>query len=251
MVKRGVLKKGEKYYVELPEEFSSVSEIELFPLKDGFYLLSFPLERKPSKDSGNKTLMDAEKAVLKKLTGIKFEKRTPENVNGVLTEGEKKVLMYLMKKKYVNEFKSRKYPKGVYNIADSVYPLLRGESPPKKEEKPQSDYRMSFIDLLKRDGYLVIPDSKKAYAFTEDAKKKKMQREFVGVRNFDGRFYVATRRFMTKAASLIRKKMKDEMDVPTLAEMCNLPVEGVRVIMNILANEGEVVEKRKDVFAVV
>jgi len=250
MVRRGVLKKGEKYYLELPNEFSSVNDVELFPLKEGYYLLSIPLERRTEK-TVKKQLMDAEKAVLKKLTGIKFEKRTPEYVNKMLTAGEKKVLGYLEKKGYVNQFKSKKYPNGVYNISDSVFPVLRGETTEVKKEEEQRQYSFSFIDVLKRDGYLVIPDSRKAYAFTEQVKKQKMNRDFVGVRGFDGKFYVATKRFFTKAVSAVKSKMKNEMDIVSLSGLCNIPADGLRVILNIMADEGEVVEKRNDVFVVV
>ncbi|MBI2079864.1 hypothetical protein HYT84_03795, partial [Candidatus Micrarchaeota archaeon] len=98
-----ILKKNDKCYVELPEEFMVVEELELTPAKDGIYLLTFekPTNSKKPEPPQKKELRieTPERAVLQKLISIKFEKRTPAFVTSTFSEAEKNLLKEQKKKK--------------------------------------------------------------------------------------------------------------------------------------------------------
>ena len=153
MVERIIKSKG-KAYLLLPSEFVQEEEIELFQLKEGYYLLSVPLHKKEvvkTKIEEKKELGEEEKRVLQKMLGIRFEGRTPPSIEKQLGEAEKIVLKNLLEKNIVNIFKSKKYPDGVYNIKDSVYGKLKGETKP--------------AQINTNADYFVIADQKEAYIF--------------------------------------------------------------------------------------
>src|SRR5512136_1479556 len=102
----------------------SSEEVEMFQLRDGFYLLSVPLGQGGPRPREGGGVTDQEKAVLKKLLSIQFQKRTPAYVGKALSEGEKAVLDGLEKRGFVNVFRGDKYKDGVYNISDNIYPVL-------------------------------------------------------------------------------------------------------------------------------
>jgi len=113
---------GSKKYLLLPEEISS-SQLEIFKLKDGFYLLTVPLERpKPEKEK----LSEEEKQLLINLSLIKFEKRTLANVKKLLSKKQLELLKNLIKRGYVSIFKKGKYKDvGVLNFSDKIFAMLK------------------------------------------------------------------------------------------------------------------------------
>ena len=74
-----ILKKDNKYYVELPDDLGNAGEVEIFALRNGFYLLSSPLEnvrlgaaRRSVQETSEAVVSEDEKQVLRKLIEIKF-----------------------------------------------------------------------------------------------------------------------------------------------------------------------------------
>jgi hypothetical protein len=145
----------------------------------------------------------------------------------------------------VNLFRGRKYPNGVYSIKDSVYPSTRKKEAvaEKKDDAPPSD---SFGVLTSR-GYVTISDKKDAYGLSQRPEMK--TGSILGVKGFDGKFYIVTKEYLSKAQAAVNKSLKEDMDVQSIAEAAKLEIEGCRAVLRIMAENGEILEKKRGVFS--
>lgn len=277
MARAKIIKKQGRCFVELPKEFLNNDEIEFFELREGYYLLSIPLpvpgvQKDKTQDSESKTRLEPtaeEIAVLRKLQTIKFSNRIPEYVNKVLTDPEKLLLKEMGKKGWVNVFQGRKYKNGVYNIADKVYPLLKTQDARPKTAHQQPETQDSGQEtrnrqraagnrsdtgnysLLLSQGYLIIRDQRDAKALSEKLKSEMKSGSVLGVKGFDGAFYVVTKDYFSKASKTILGALKEEADVQSITENCKLETDGVQAVLRHLAESGEVIEKKRGVYAAV
>jgi len=260
-----IIKKDGKNYIRLPDEFSEVGDAELFRLKDGYYLLSVPLgkpavkpEAKPKTTEGYQIPTEAEKNVLKHLLSIKFQNRTPEYVNKVLSEDEKKVIRELEEKKFINVFKGRKYPDGVYNINDKIYATLYGKKTVKQTVKeiekpavpPAKKEIGSPAEILERKGY-TVGSSKDLKEIIDKNKTAIKSGKIKGLKGFDGRFYIARMDYVSRMSPLVIKQLDQEREIGEIARNLNVEPDAVRTILHLLAEAGDVIEKRKGVYAAI
>src|SRR5512143_2977870 len=174
MAKIRIIKRQDKGYIELPPDLAQNEELELFQLKDGFYLLSVELKAAgPAEPALGKGISDQERAVLKKLLSIKFENRVPANVSRMLDEREKEVLKELERKGLVSVYKGKKYVDGVYSVKDSAYSLAQGAQVPEakapagrmpaQEPPPQGN----TLGVLNSRGFIIISDKREALMLSE------------------------------------------------------------------------------------
>jgi hypothetical protein len=243
MAKARVLKKNDKAYLELPGEVAAYTEMEVFQLKEGYYLLTVPLGKSPEKE---KKISESEKAVMKKLLSIRFEKRTPPYVAKVLSEEEKSILGSLIEKGHVNVFKGKKYMNGVYNIKDSIYPLLTGRGRPaaKKQEQPTDP-----ISILNSRGFLIMDDKDQALKLSRQLGEEIKKGSVRGVKGFDGRFYAVTSSYLSSAQEKILAVLKDAMDLDSIATATKLESGACVAVLKLMAEKGEIIEKKKGLFA--
>ncbi len=258
-----LIKKDGRIYVELPPEFAQESEVELFQLRDGYYLLSLPLSVKQTESMVQKTELTAvlrqnEKQLLEKLLLIRFNQRTPKHLDRLLTSEEKKLLKTLFERRYVSIFSSNKYPDGVYNISDKIYPLLRtslrssvGRTQAFQQLEATKAEEISddpFYNQLKKQGFAVLPE----YSHTSELLRKQVRAgDIIGVRSFDGKTYAVAREYFSRLANIIRSRLKKESGVEDIARLCKFPPDGCRAVLAIMAERGEVLERKKNVFALV
>lgn len=237
MAKRRILKKANKAYLELPAEMMDQDEVEVIRLQEGQYLLSVPQDSKVS---------DVEIAVLRKLLSIRFEKRTPAYVEKALTEAERLVLKGLERKGMVNVFTGKKYADGVYNIRDSVYPLLKGtkQEAPKEIEGPKDD----SPSLMNR-GFLTLKDKNEAFRLSQQLSAEMKRGDIIGIKGFDNRFYVVTKDYLARSQSAISAILKEGMDVQSIAQAARMDLEGCAAVLRLMAENGDIIEKKKGVFA--
>lgn len=269
-MKRLLIKKNGKTYVQLPAQFDIFDEIEIFQLRDNFWLISSPLEKnvqeKPiekyvpneiGKKIGKK-LSDDEKLVLRELLKIRFADRTPLKIEKLFSPEKQNLVRQLLKKGFVQIFYGRKYQKtGVYNIKDDIYPLIN-QSEPKEDKIVQKiasrtqSVPLTYSELLKI-GWLIISNPQNAELFSSELKKIGVAQNVKGVRAFDGRFYIATNKFLyftyEKIKSIMEKKT--EMHIEEIVAATNLEPESVLVVLNILAESGEITERKKGLFCLV
>ncbi len=261
MARVRILRRQNSGYIELPKEMLGYEELELFQLKDGYYLLSVPLgeaakEQKAAAGRGEAgVITPAERQVLKKLLSIRFEKRTPSYVAKELSEQELFVLRELERKGFVNVFTGQKYKDGVYNISDSIYPLLSqaGQKPAAgavPEAAPQQRYP-GVSSLLSTRGFIIINDKNEARSLSEQLTSEMKSGAVVGVKGFDGKFYAVTRAYFTKTQAAIAAVMKEPMDADSIAAAAKLEPEGCRAVLKLMAENGDLIEKKRGIFAAV
>lgn len=251
-----IIKKGSEAYLQLPSEFANSDELELFALRDGYYLLSVPLDNAGPKTQNSQPitqnqLSENEKLLLKNLLSIKFERRTPKNIDKMLEDNERTLLANLIKKEFVNVFKSKKYPDGVYNINDSVYPLLKNNNQTNKPTEQKNEQKNTVKISSPSAAYMIISDQKEAYAFSQEMKKSGRDKDFMCLRGFDDKFYAVNKKYFTANSENIKSALRNESNIAAIAKLCNIELEGCRALLNVLADRGDVIEKRKDTFVLV
>lgn len=257
MGKVKVIKKQERSFVELPASFSSFDEVEIFELRDGFFLISIPLEEvngaKPGEKHTDRPSND-EIVILKKLSSIKFNERTPENVDKLFNSQEKQLLERVLKKGFASLFKGRKYKNGVYSIPENVYPLLRGEKIEQKE-KPKAEKKESNQDpiksALRKNGYVIIKDQGEAKMLSERLKGEMKSKSIIGIKGFDDVFYLVTKEFIENKGSIVLEFLVKEADVKTIATNCKMETDEVHALLNHLAESGDIIEKKKGLYIAV
>ncbi len=264
MARVRILRRQNSGYIELPTEMLGYDELELFQLRDGYYLLSVPLgeaakgQKAPDRAGGSARsaggeITPAERQVLKTLLAIRFEKRTPPYVAKELSEQDMFVLRELERKGFVNVFKGQKYKDGVYNIRDSIYPLLSqaGQKPAAGAVTTATPSYPGVSHLLSTRGFIIINDKNEARSLSEQLASEMKSGAVVGVKGFDGKFYAVTRTYFTKAQAAIVAVMKEPMDADSVAAAAKLEPEGCRAVLRLMAENGDLIEKKRGIFAAV
>ncbi len=261
-MKTSLLKKDGKVYIQLPEEFLSLDSAEFFKLRDGYYLLTIPLES-TKKDEKQKlrdkfqVLSNEEKNVLRRLLSIKFHNRTPAYVEKILSQEEKNVLNELLDKNFINIFKSKKYPNGVYNINDKIYSVLYGKevsasqsSQPTPSVKKERENPQGSLALLESKGY-IIGTSKDLSEIGAKYKDEIKSGRIKGLKGFDGKFYIAKAEYVERLSPLIIKQLDREKSIEEIASNLHVESDAVRTVLHILAEAGDVIEKRRGIYAAI
>lgn len=253
MAKIRIIRRQDKGYIELPPDLARNDELELFQLKDGYYLLSVQLgAAQPQPPAGG--ISDQERAVLKKLLAIKFENRSPAQVSKALGEEELAVLGELERKGLVSVFKGRKYAEGVYSVKDSAYSLAQGMEAKVQAKAPQGEALQAqpqgnTLGMLNSRGYIIITDKREALMLSELLNGQMKSGAVVGVKGFDGKFYVVTREYFNSSQAKVAQVLKEEMDAPSVAVASKLDPEGCMAVLRLMAENGEIIEKKRGVFA--
>ena len=250
--REGILLSG-----RVPPELSSAQEMEIFPLRDGAYLLLLRglLPHAAADADGiargaGPQMSEKEKGVVRKLLSVRFEKRTPEEAGRLLSREEKEILAVLMKKGLVQVFHKGKYEKdGVYNVSDSAFNSVREPSPPSASQPPQAPDDVSFVANLEKSGWMVLEDENAARGFALAFPEKVRSGEVRGMRAFDRKYYFVTRRFAEEWEKKVQLALsKSEKGAEELAAELGMDAPGCRALLYHLCESGEVMEKHRGKF---
>ncbi len=225
--------------------------------------VKYPIVQEPS---------PKELALLKKLDTLRYGARTESKIAAMLTQDEKKTLADMQKKRIVSLFKKEGEKEYKYSIPKMIYdkflmrksksndeapiqiqakPAVAPSTPketPKKWElslKPET----SLITLLETKGYIVLPTTAEATAASAALEESIRHGLVIGTRAFNKKFYVVTRSFLGKAAKEISGAMGPKgASVSDISKETGIDEEGVRAVLYMLAEAGDVAEIKKDVF---
>lgn len=262
-MKIGLIKKNGRVFVELPAEFADYEELEVFKLRDGFYIIATPLENlaaKPgAKEGERKTekterssqteISEKEKEVVEKLSRIRFEQRTPDYVAKVLNKEELELLRQLERKGFINIYKGQKYKQGVYNISDQIYSFIyHGNKSAEKKDAVQN--KGTPYEQLVKEGYLVASE-KEALALLEKIRDQVKKGEIKGMKGFDNNYYIMSSRYYSDLSRKILKVLDRDMQPSEIAKILRVDEGAVRAALLFLSEAGEVIEKRKNIYAAV
>lgn len=216
------------------------------------------------------SMSDTELSVLKKLDTLRYMNRTPENVSRILNESEKATLKQLLDKKRVTLFKNSKGAQ-LYSIPKSIYDtfLMRkkqGQQEQKKEEgmreskivkqytymlkkKPESAQDPN-VKFLEQNGFVVVTTEGEAATLSLALEESIRQGIVLGTRAFNKKFYVVLRAFFERYSGAIIKELREgSSKVGEIADTLGLDEDGIRGILYLLSENGDVSEKKKDTFA--
>ncbi|MFA6214335.1 MAG: hypothetical protein WC717_03590 [Candidatus Micrarchaeia archaeon] len=264
-VKAQKTKEGLELVGSLPFEIANAQALEVFPLRDGIYLLS--VKGAIGGHAPSAGLSEPERQLVKKLLAIRFEKRTPSDVDKTLTGAEKATLASLLDKKVVNIFRSGKYENGVYNVSDAIFGQTRDipAAHPLDTAAPQSSAiprqlpsssaagkaapaKPSFDPLSK--GYLVLDNEGDARQLSGAVAERIKAGEVAGLRSFDRKYYFIRKDFaMQHQPKIMSSLEKGDKTADELARVLGLPSEACLAILLHMAEEGELLEKNKGKFA--
>ncbi|MEM4348721.1 MAG: hypothetical protein QXN37_04095 [Candidatus Anstonellaceae archaeon] len=223
----------------LPPELSP-GEFEIFPLKEGAYLLlakGFIESR--GKQVGPSTFSEQEKEVLRKLLNVRFEKRTPKEIGRMLTTQEQRVLAGLMEKRIVHIFKDQRYPEGVYSIAEAAFNAVKEQQPSQKEVlSPQQHFE--------KHGWVIIEEESQARALANNYAEEMKSGYIMGTRSFDKKFYFVSKQFYQSwEKKALLALSKTEKSVEEVSAEIGLPADACKCILVHLCESGEAMEKQK------
>ena len=224
-------------------------------------------------------LSSDETAVVRKLLAIRFEERTVPQVAKKIGAGEKKVLDALVTRRLIEVFKNSKYKEGVYNISQKVYEAVaspmngaakEGGAEPANRAAPKYDIQnpetsknenmpavassvrslddppINSAEHLARFGYMVLNTESEAKMAMMQIQPMLKTDDVRGIRGFDKRYYVLRRSFLHQYAGLVLAQLDaGPATADKIAAALGLPSEAVSVILMIMADEGEVIEKRR------
>jgi hypothetical protein len=247
-VKAKRTKEGVELLGSMPADIANAASLELFPLRDGIYLLSAKGAIGGQKAPG--PLSENERALVKKLLAIRFEKRTPTDVDNTLTGAEKATLASLMEKKVVSVFRSGKYEKGVYNVSDAAFGQTRDAPgvPHAGTAAITAPVHPAYDPLSK--GYLVLENEGDARQLSSAVAERMKVGEVAGLRAFDRKYYFIRKDFATAHQPKIMSILeKGDRTADELARAMGLPPEACLAILLHMSEEGELLEKNKGKFA--
>jgi len=218
------------------------------------------------KDEGNKGLSQDEINVLKKLDTLRYNERSRENVEKILNDAEKKILYNLIKKRVVTLF-SKENNEELYSISKNIYDkfLLRKKKQTEEknikeidagierkigsELKEKYGIENEYVKRLEEKGYIVLQTEAEAASLSIALEESIKQGIVLGTRAFNKKFYILLRQVFEKYAPQIVKALSGGgMKVEDIARRLGIDEEAARGILYLLAESGDVSEKKKDLF---
>ncbi len=213
-------------------------------------------------------------AVLKKLDTMRYNTRTAANIDKILNADEKEILKQLIKSKVIAVFKDPKSGAQLYSISKNIYDkfLMRKRQgqelaePAKSTPKPsvsrpfqarpeqkwaaeQQPAENENVKKLEKDGYVVIQTEGEAAGLSMSLEESIRRGQVLGTRAFNKKFYIVLRPFMEKKTEIIIKTLRSgEKKVSEVAEETKMDEDAVRSILYLLSENGDVSEKRRDLF---
>jgi antitoxin component of MazEF toxin-antitoxin module len=211
---------------------------------------------------------ESELELLKKLDTLRYNERTKEKVDSMLDADEKALLRALVERKFVGLFRKEAKEPYRYSIAKAVYDKflyrkgkIDAAQPQSSEPKPRPLNRAAakrwdepsgpadYMAELETNGYIVLKseaDAASASAALEDSIKHGL---VVGTRAFDKKFYIGLKGFINRNAPKIMKALDGRSaKADEIADELHMNYDGVKTVLSILAESGDVTEVRRDIF---
>lgn len=271
-----MVRQGENLVIVLPKEFQGIrngAEVELVEAKPGVWLVfgeaaghvramgAAPSARPALKVSGE------ELSLLRKMAAMPMESRT---VKGMGLSSHEQVLLNEMKGRDLVFYSSKKYPKGVYGLSQEAYLLAtadlhRAQAPvvlpaalPGKlpaasgVEKVSEMASLTWEEHLVKYGYVVIESEGVAREASAKLEAELKSGAVLGTRGFDRKYYVAVKAFYSEWGAKARKLLKEgDATVDAVSGKLGMSEVAARVEMELMREQGEIIEKKKGVYSLV
>ena len=203
-----------------------------------------------------------ETAILRKLNTIKYSERTVEKSEAMFAPAERELLKSMIERGMVYGY--QKEGKMLLGISKDYYRYAMGAPAAKAEELPareapkgipaspvpkEASREDELLAKLEKDGYLVLENEGMAQLLTQKLKSQGRDAGVEGVRGFDKKFYVIKREKLADFESRLTKALKGSgKKLDDIAEALSLDAGLCRAGMEVLREQGKVIEKRKGMY---
>ncbi|MEK6957483.1 MAG: hypothetical protein AABW99_00685 [archaeon] len=214
---------------------------ELTKARKGVWVLA---ETGEGKKEPEKPKITAEKSKIdeaeQKIIGYLKQWPLKERVEGVfeakLPQQEKAKLEELLKNGKIEKFKlNESYKKAVYRLSGDRKNF-------DNKERSIQDYS------LENDGFLVVKNELRAKELSEQLKDSIKEGKVRGTRSFTGEFFIISMDLLNATQQKILAKMKSgpDTELEKLSKETGLTPTLVRIAMEFLKEDGQIIEKRRD-----
>jgi antitoxin component of MazEF toxin-antitoxin module len=218
------------------------------------------------KDDSREKITPDELRVLKKLDTVRYPDRSKKTVDRILDSSDQKILQDLIKKNAVYIFQGKSVKEPLYSISNDIYNdfLMRkkqqgNENKPSKqfiEFKPRlGEIKQKFgsnnenVELLEKNGFIVLQTEAEASSLSIALEESIRQGFVIGTRSFNKKFYIVLRSFFDAYSGNVIKVIRaGNNKIEDIAKETNINPDGIRAIVYLLLESGDVSEKKKDVF---
>jgi len=129
------------------------------------------------------------------------------------------------------------------------------ENPEQKKEKGQDEKQGSSKaePALGKDGFMVCKNTNEAKALSLKLKESIEKGEVRGIKGFDGMFYIAENTLYQKHRKKVLEMIEKEKGVGSgqISERLGISEVLARIVCELLKEDGEIIEKRKDQYQAV
>lgn len=114
--------------------------------------------------------------------------------------------------------------------------------------KTADDYKDSF-SFFDNNQYIIIKNQNLALHFSEKYKEKIKNNEIVGLKSFDGNYYVISFELLSEIKNkILNLKMSSTFNIEELSSKLSLDKDVTKITLEILKEECLVIEKKKNLF---
>jgi hypothetical protein len=204
---------------------------------------------------------DAELSLLKKIAATSPGERS---IRGMGLSGAEQMLLSDLKKRDLVFYSTKKYEKGAYMLSPGVYELVResqererraaeeAAQPPAPPERSREAPLMPWDAHLVKYGYVVIDNEGEAREASTRLEQELKAGSVLGTRGFDKKYYVAQKDFYGEWNAKIRKLLKEsDSDISGVMAKLGISEVAARVALELMREQGELIEKKKGVYSLV
>lgn len=262
MVYGKVQSSNNKLIAEIPPEVAATlgvkpgDDVDFFVMKEkGMVIVSRAAKPETKaeapKAAEKRKLTDREVGILKRINNIKSWNRTLAVINKELTRYEKAIFDYLLKNKVI--FAYKKEGKELYGISKEYLEYVIGKALPekkkeetKKEEGPERD---PLLSKLEKEGFLILENEGQAKELNLRLKSEKREGSVKGIRGFDKKYYVITADKLADLEKRLPKVIGKGRPLKEIAAELKLSEGLCKAAIELMREDGKVIEKRRDVYA--
>ena len=178
---------------------------------------------------------DFEPKVLKMLEEKPLSDRVEGKFEENLGERELEALKSLVKEGKVIKFRlNETYKKPVYKIAE--------EKQVSRKKESNSTFK----------GFIVLNSEGEARIFSEQYEEELKQHEIIGIKSFDGNYYFVEKPLFKETSDKINDVLNGKtMNLEELGKALSLDTDLIKGTCEFLKEEGMIIEKKKNLFALV
>ncbi|NCP71991.1 hypothetical protein GW835_01185 [archaeon] len=244
-----IVKKNQVYFLNVDSKEES-NDLEVFigkPLileKEGSFLKISLKESLSKKEEGSVKEVDSvdlrKKKILNLLNdkSLTFQDKVEGSFEKLLNKEDLLIFKDMLKNNEIEIYKmSSKYKKGVYQ--PSNYKEMNFK-------KDFNDSKNSEFSDFQTNKYIILKDVNLAKKFSLDFEELIKSKEVIGIKSFDGNYYVIYKYlFIEIKNNLFNLNLKENFSLDFLSLKLNYSKEVLKVVIEILKDEGLIIEKRK------